>query len=186
MGAGRTKHPVGGTRLTQSHMEGVTDVNKIMDRFHKTGVLASGTRQSGRKPMFLNLTGQSYHEMLVQLQSVQGSFASLPAKVRKRFAHNPENLLTFLEDDKNLQEAMNLGLLEESDLSPERKAQMELFEQVPKDQYREFQEWRERQKAPRQEGGDPPEGEGMRADPEAQPSYAGIAKGGAAKRRRTS
>ena len=40
------------------------------------------------------------------------AFASLPSRVRKRFNNDPAELLEFLADEKNREEAVYLGLIE--------------------------------------------------------------------------
>lgn len=170
-------HPTGGGKLTQQHMEGVTNVNSIMDRALRTGSIPAGPGiPNGRKPMFINLSGESFHEMLIKVQDVQGRFAALPAKVRKRFAQNPLNLLKFLEDEKNLREAVSLGLVDESTLSPERKAQMDLVEASEMEELRQFEKWRARRRAAKLgddpfEDDDESKGRASKADPESQPRF---------------
>lgn len=161
-------HPNGGHKLTQQHMLDAVDPNKIMEKYHATGLLRSG-RQNGRQPMFLNMTGDSYHEMLVKVQEVQGQFSALPAKIRKRFSHNPANLLRFIQDKNNLEEAIELGLVSRDGLSDEMKDQLDLVDQADAEDYREFQEWKKRNNTapPAREDEPAP----SRADDEAQPSY---------------
>lgn len=166
----RVPHPVGGATLTQQHMEGVTDVNKIMDRFNRTGVLGSGGRANGRRPEFLEVSGASYHEMLVRLQKIQGTFASLPAKTRKRFSHNPENLLRFLEDDKNLAEAIELGLVDESDVPREKLQQMDIVDEATRADWKKFEEWRRNEKERRSKEDEPPP-DNPGSDEESQPTF---------------
>lgn len=161
-------HPTGGGKLTQQHMAEAMDPNKIMERYNATGVLRSA-KPNGRQPMFIRMSGDSFHEMLVKVQEIQGQFSALPARVRKRFAHNPQNLLMFLEDDKNLAEAIELGLIDESNLPKEKRAQLDLVDESQEQDYREFQEWKKRKDAPQAGGEDDPPPQ--RADDEAQPSY---------------
>lgn len=166
-------HPAGGDKLTQQHMEGVTDINKIMERHNRTGVFGSG-RPNGKQPMYVNLTGDSFHEMLIKVQNAQGVFAGMPAKIRKRFGNNPENFLRFFEDPKNLREAIALGLVDEDSLSPEQSEQMNLVRASEADEKRQFEEWRKSRQKPDPEAEpfvpDEP-ATARRSDPESQPSF---------------
>lgn len=172
-------HPVGGDKLTQQHMEGVTDINKIMDRHMRTGVFGSG-RPNGRQPMFIEMTGDSYHEMLIKVQQAQGVFAAQPAKIRKRFGNNPENLFRFLEDRSNLREAIALGLVDETKIPAEERQQMDLVAASEEEERKQFEEWRRQQRSLKRRSGeddkDPfTESEAntmpRKADPESQPSF---------------
>lgn len=84
------------------------DINRIMDRFHKTGVLPMG--KLGGRFGDVSMVG-SYEDCLVRVSEIQNAFLALPAKVRDRFRNNPSALLAFLGDEKNREEAVSLGLV---------------------------------------------------------------------------
>lgn len=147
----RVKHPSGGDRMVQEHFVDSADVNKIMDRHLRTGVLQGPGIPSARNPMFVELSGDTYHEMLNKVQAVQGKFAGLPAKVRKRFANNPEQLIRFCEDSNNLEEAIKLGLVNEEDLSEERINQLNLVREADKKDQEEFKEWQRNKRAKKED-----------------------------------
>ncbi|QXP08032.1 MAG: internal scaffolding protein [Arizlama microvirus] len=86
-----------------------TDINNIMARFEKTG-LVPGT---DRPPMYGDFTEvKDFHTQLSAIRRVEEAFLLLPAKVRNRFQNNPQDLINFLEDSKNDKEAVALGLKE--------------------------------------------------------------------------
>lgn len=171
-------HPSGGIKLTQQHMEGVTDINKIMERHNRTGVFGSG-RPSGKPPQFLNMTGDSFHEMLIKVQEAQGVFAGFPGKIRKRFGNNPENMLRFMEDSSNLREAVALGLVDKEVLTPDQLAQMDLVQVSEEEERRQFEEWRQSRRTGRSAPGiddpfdldDDASSVPKNSDPEAQPRF---------------
>lgn len=153
MGLKKVSHPTGGEKIVQQHFKDKTNINTIMQK-HLTsghGSIQPPGRPGGREPRFVNLTGQTYHEMLCQVQEVQGQFAGLPSRVRKRFANNPQMLLKFLEDPKNLQEAINLGLIQEDDLPEDRKAQLDLVREAEAKDQEEFREWQRNKRASSQD-----------------------------------
>lgn len=144
MGLKKVSHPTGGEKIVQQNFKDKTDINVIM-RKHLTsghGSIQPPGRPGGREPRFVNLTGETYHEMLCKVQDIQGQFAGLPSRVRKRFANNPQLLLKFLEDPKNLEEAIKLGLVQEEDLSEDRKAQLDLVREAEAEDRRLFDVWK--------------------------------------------
>lgn len=93
--------------LTQQHFEPETNINNIMNRYEKTGLLPT----SGAPVQYMDVSNiHDYHSSLNFIQSANKSFMSLPALVRKRFNNDPGLLLQFLNDPKNASEAYSLGL----------------------------------------------------------------------------
>lgn len=83
------------------------DINVLVKRFGITGKMPTTTRlpQSG------DFTGVgTYHECLNAIKTAQNAFYELPASVRARFHHDPQELLDFVNDEKNAQEGEKLGL----------------------------------------------------------------------------
>lgn len=149
MGIKKVSHPTGGEKLVQQHFKEQTNINTIMQKHLMSGhgSIQPPGRPGGREPRFLNLTGETFHEMLCKVQEVQGQFAGLPSRVRKRFANNPQMLLKFLEDPKNLEEAIKLGLVQEEDLPEEKKAQLDLVREAEAEEKRQFEEWKRNKRA---------------------------------------
>lgn len=90
------------------------DVNNIMARFIKTGQvnhLAKGTAAYHDVSEVPDLD-----EALNIVAKAQEAFDALPATVRRRFGNSPTEMVNFLVDPKNAQEAHNLGLLSEQTL----------------------------------------------------------------------
>lgn len=158
MGKGKVPHPTGGEKLVQQQFKDQANVNNIMQKHLRSGMggLQPPGRPGGRVPMFVSLTGKTYHEMLCQVQEVQGQFAGLPSRVRRRFANNPEQLIKFLEDPNNLEEAIKLGLVQEDDLSEEKKAQLDLVREAEAEDRRRYEEWKRKQRANAEETHDQP------------------------------
>jgi len=104
--------------------------------------------------------------MLIRVQELQGQFAGLPAKLRKRFSNNPENMLRFLEDPKNAGEAVKLGLLSEDDVDPKVLQQQNLVAEAEAKDKADFEAWKKQRAADLAEAEHPP-----RADEEAQPRF---------------
>ena len=95
--------------LAQQHQRDECDINYILKQFNVTGVLP----QSPISPQYGDFSGiGDYHTALNRVIAADEEFMSLPAQLRARFENDPENLINFLNDDKNRDEAIQLGLLE--------------------------------------------------------------------------
>lgn len=83
------------------------DINTIVKRFGLTGELP----QNVRVPLPEDFVQTSdYHTALNQLIAADEAFMQFPAEVRARFKHDPAELIAFVADDKNYEEAVKLGI----------------------------------------------------------------------------
>lgn len=109
--------------LTQQHFRDEVNINTIMARARKSGHLPQvlGAR-------FLDVSqGFSYQDMVNRVLEIDELFFSLPAKVRNKFANNPEKIIAFLSDESNREEAIELGLFEKPkpEISPKPEPEPE-------------------------------------------------------------
>lgn len=111
-----------GDSLTQQHFKDDCDVNKIIDRYTRTGVVPAELIQQseGVYGDFSNVG-----DFLAAQQSVlnaRQSFEALPSSIRRRFNDDPAQLIAFMSDENNYDEALSLGLvnkrLDKIDVSP--------------------------------------------------------------------
>lgn len=94
--------------LTQQQFLEESDINFIANRYGLTGEMPT-VKQA---PAYGDFTGVfDYQTAQNALRSAQEAFMALPAKVRTRFQNEPQNLLDFLQDDENRDEAVKLGIL---------------------------------------------------------------------------
>lgn len=99
---------------TQQQFKDECDVNVIIARYQKVGMPLPDP-----KGFYADFVGLGdYREMLHTVASAQESFLKLAPEVRRRFDNDPGKLLTFLNDPKNLDEAVSLGLCEKPALKP--------------------------------------------------------------------
>lgn len=85
------------------------DVNVIMARYEKTGMLPVDNRQA----FFADVSEMGdYRSALHQVKMADEFFMSLPAKVRSRFDNDPAAFLDFVSDPASRDEMVELGLLE--------------------------------------------------------------------------
>jgi phage internal scaffolding protein len=106
--------------LTQQHFKDETDINNILRQFNITGMLPESTLS----PRYGDFTGISdYQSALNAVIAAESEFDGLPAQIRARFNNNPEELINFLENDQNYDEAVKLGLVDqktEASVQPEK------------------------------------------------------------------
>lgn len=96
--------------LTEQHHKNDCDVNQILNRFMKTGILDS---RNVKEPLYGDFSGApaDYRAAVELLNEARGRFMALPSAVRERFGNDPGALLDFLENPANREEAAKLGLL---------------------------------------------------------------------------
>lgn len=95
------------SRTKQAH-KAECDINQIMARYLRTGVIDAQQRHA---PRYADCTGLEFQAMQNQLIATKNMFNELPAQLRDRFDNDPAAFLTFVQDAKNLEEARELGLL---------------------------------------------------------------------------
>lgn len=94
--------------LAQQQFKDECDINNIMERFGLTGELPS----SPIPPNYGDFSGVlDYHSAMNAVLAAQDAFMELPAQLRARFENDPNNLVQFLNNPENLNEAIDLGLV---------------------------------------------------------------------------
>lgn len=85
------------------------DINVMMARYQATG---EPPRVNPREPQWGDFSSvPDYQKSLAIVQQAQEDFALLDADVRARFGNDPSQMLSFLSDEANREEAMELGLV---------------------------------------------------------------------------
>jgi len=95
------------SRTKQEHKES-SDVYFILDRYQKTGQIAN---VNNNDPIYGDFsTVGDYRQAREVMFETEKMFQNLPANIKEKFENNPQKLIEFIEDPKNLQEAIKLGL----------------------------------------------------------------------------
>lgn len=98
---------------TKDEFRDDADITNIVKRAMTTGFLVDPSIQPTRKPMFGDFSRVPvYQDAWNTIVQARQAFDQLPEKLRRRFNYDPEQLLAFLGDHANLQEAISLGLIE--------------------------------------------------------------------------
>lgn len=105
----RVRQHVGETSMTQQNMRDQCDINQIMARYHKTGLLDHVNRFQGNYGEFAD--APSYHEGLNKMLAAEAMFMTLPASIRETFDNDPGAFLEFALDEKNEEDMRSMGLL---------------------------------------------------------------------------
>ena len=114
--------------LAQQQFKDECDINNILRQFNITGLLPENP-VSPRYGDFTNAV--DYHSALNAVIAAQSEFDALPAQLRARFDNDPENLINFLDNPENLDEAISLGLVDKKLIENEVKIAQELSEKDP-------------------------------------------------------
>ena len=94
--------------MAQQQFKEESDINEIVRRFGLTGEMP----QDFRMPQYGDFTGVSdFHSAVNMVLAAEDEFMRLPAEMRSRFGNDPGQLLDFLNDERNRDEAVKLGLI---------------------------------------------------------------------------
>jgi len=96
---------------TKQSMKDECDINLIMKKFEKTGILPEMIKENPQYGDFSEPI--EYRESLEIVRFAKEQFDSLSAKVRARFDNNPESFLEFATNPQNAKEMVDLGLANE-------------------------------------------------------------------------
>lgn len=96
------------TRTKQS-FKNDCDINVVVNHYQRHGIINHVARGSGVYGDFS--TVEDYQSSLNRVMNAQEMFGALPSKIRSRFANDPAELIGFLENPANLDEAVELGLV---------------------------------------------------------------------------
>jgi len=92
------------------------DVNKILARYAKTGLL---TPVTSRSPAFVDVSSVGdYRSALENVRSAKALFMELPSGIRSEFQNDPAEFLDFCTDPDSEDRMRELGLLPALDPEP--------------------------------------------------------------------
>lgn len=105
-----------GVGRTKQSFKAECDINTIVSRFLRTGVLDFANKN---QPRYGDTTGIEYQSAMQVVASAKTLFNELPAALRDRFENEPALFLDFIQDPRNRDEARELGLLKPESAAPE-------------------------------------------------------------------
>lgn len=94
------------------------DINTIMGKYQKSGILPEYT-----KGYFSDVSNfPDYQTAMEQITIAKTNFNQLNSDIRSKFENDPSKLLNFLKDEKNADEAYELGIINKpSEGQPEQE-----------------------------------------------------------------
>ena len=93
--------------LTQQQFKEESDINTIVDRFMKSGVLPTPVNM----PQYIDYEGVfDFQSAMNIVRQADENFMRMDAKVRARFNNSPQEFLEFFSNPENVDEAIRLGL----------------------------------------------------------------------------
>lgn len=94
---------------TKQQFANDVDMNYIIEKFKRTGINDSETAMRPAYGDFSKVL--DYQDAKQSIVDADAAFGTLSAKVRRRFMNSPQELLKFVDDPENEEEARKMGLL---------------------------------------------------------------------------
>ncbi len=96
---------------TKQSFKTETDINHILAKYRKTGIITADALNA-RQASFLNVSEiGDFQECQQVIAKAESAFMTLPALVRSRFQNDPAELLDFVKNPENRDEAILLGII---------------------------------------------------------------------------
>lgn len=111
---------------TQQQFKDTVDVNNIMKKYKKTGVVTH--LRNAAQGLYMDLTAiPDLAEAKMQIAHAEELFMQIPAELRLKFNNDPALLISYLKDPANKKEAQAHGLIKPDPVLPfeEEKAKNE-------------------------------------------------------------
>lgn len=104
-----------GNSKTKTNFKDQVNINKIMSRANRTGQIPFEDKER----TFADVSDiGDYRESLEKIKNADAEFMELPSDVRSRFSNDPGQLIDFIKDPKNIDEARELGLARMPKIEP--------------------------------------------------------------------
>lgn len=116
-GRNRCAAHIGTSDVVQRHMKDEVDVNNIMRKYQKTGLVNHVNRYQGNYGNFTNMP--TFHEAYQKVLDAKEMFLTLPSTIREKFANDPGLFLEYVDDPENAEGMKELGLIPAGGPSPE-------------------------------------------------------------------
>lgn len=98
-----------GPGRTKQEFKKDTDMNLIVSRYRKTGVLPQGVMQGAKRYGDFSQI-PDFTEMCARVDAARSMFLALPSKVRRALDHDPENLLKAVQSKEGVEFLIANGL----------------------------------------------------------------------------
>lgn len=101
-----------GESMTKQSHKDECDINKIIKSYTRAGfdVFKQPVYTVGNEVMMVD--DVTFHQAMDIVAKSKESFEAMPSAVRKRFQNDPSQLMAFLQNADNYDEALKMGLVE--------------------------------------------------------------------------
>ncbi|WNK12696.1 MAG: internal scaffolding protein [Microvirus sp.] len=96
-----------GPSLTKQSFKDECDINTILNKFQRTGVLDFVNK---RAPHYGDVTGINFDDAMDRVIKGKAFFADLPSSIRDQFDNSPGEFFEFIADPANAEAMAELGL----------------------------------------------------------------------------
>lgn len=103
--------------LTKQSFKDECDINTIMGRYLRTGILPETVQQI--EGQFLDVSDVDFRSSMELVADAWSMFNELPSDIRSRFRNDPAEFLAFSSDPKNRSQMGEMGLLRPDWNAPE-------------------------------------------------------------------
>ena len=100
--------PIEGPSMTREEFADECDINQIMRKYEKHGVITHVARSQPRYVDFAD--APDFQSAMNQLIEAEAAFMTLPARVRKEFDNDPTLFVEYASDPDNLEQMREWGL----------------------------------------------------------------------------
>lgn len=94
--------------MTKQCFRDECDINNILKKYKKTGLIEHVNRYSGSYDDFVGQ--EDYRTGIEKIREAEAMFGALPSNVRARFHNDPGEFLGFVANPANVAEMVELGL----------------------------------------------------------------------------
>lgn len=116
---------------TKQSFKRETDINRIMEKYVKTGDV-SPEALAQRQATFADVSEiGDFQQCQQQVIDAGRAFMTLPPDLRARFENEPAQLLDFVSQEENREEAIELGIIQKPEVEPEASVAPETPPETP-------------------------------------------------------
>jgi len=94
--------------MTKQSFKDECDINILMSRYERTGVLDFVNEHEAH---YGDISPIEFHEAMNIVAQGKSMFEAMPGALRARFENEPAKFLEFVQDERNRDEAVSLGLV---------------------------------------------------------------------------
>lgn len=113
--------PVGEEDKTQQHFRDECNINQIIAKYNKTGIIQHVSRNRQRFGEFMDLADHAIN--LDKVAKAQQSFDQLPSAIRNEFGNSITGFFEFIKKPQNKQQCIDWGIFDAPKENPKAAVQ---------------------------------------------------------------